>query len=321
MLANPINIHHRWQRIATALLLMSMAIGLASCVTTRQVEEIVKESNRTLFQSIDAEIVNSSAGLINSIDSRTVNGEAGLITSSEPRSGDAWKVEVERIESFISEHAEQKPMINALRLRQAWVLTVYRQDNLAEAAYDLIDASELHTDRDRAIYQLRNELIWRFMLTGNIRSVERAKMAMHRFDETNDGLPPGSEIRQYLEEMRAWISYMLTNARDDRNEMKSYLEDGLNRLADSIPDDDLKWLAEYKGKMTENDLQNMESLRLFRVRLRAIEVTRKYLDRKENLNCVSTGPNDPCEMQAGEMQIEPNWDDDKTRLLVEAASD
>jgi hypothetical protein len=264
------------------LLVACLAFLVISCATTAQVEEIVNKANMLTLAPLQLQVSNPQ--------------------SPDGSSAGSWQEEVARIDTFIEAHADQPTLTNQLRLRQAMLLMVNRQDNLALATFELIDPQYLTTSRDKALYDVHKELIWWFKSSSqplNHDGLTKAENALQTLDAVNDMLPPEDEIRQYLEETRAWIAFAIAGSLplaqiEKANDM---LETGLIRFASIVSDDDINWIKTNTG--TKMDTSVIP--RALRLRLRAPFVVEQYRER------------------AQEIGVEPQWESDAhTKSLLEA---
>jgi len=245
-----------------ALALTVLALTAPACVSSRQVEEIVDRSNAELLQPLP------------------------LVTESVD--GGGWQEEVGRIDAFIAAHGDQPTLIAPLRLRQALLLTVHGQDNLALATFDLVSPTALVTERDRALFALREDLVRWFKVSRTFAQTDPedttwARAALTRFDSENDPLPPGSEIRHYLEEMRAWICLALAKNQAREEEILALLESCLGRYAAQLTAEDLTRVRRYSNRLGADDPAVEVALegapRTLRLPLRSLTVVEEY--RKE----------------------------------------
>ena len=244
-------------RVALALVLIAAVSG---CATTRDVQEIVSRTNVAMIP-------------------------AQSLVQKDQTSGN-WTDENARIEAFIEANPTDEVTIAALRARQGMLLAVNKQDAYALMAFEQIkDPSQLVSARDRALYDLREHIVWWFKVSNQrfdgtpptaadkegSGDYAAAVRALDEYEPVCNGLPPGSGIRIYLEEMRAWIAVSYANNLTDQAIAQSALVNGLNRYAEQFTSDDLEWLE----KNLQSDPEKLPFLSLKR-RLRAKAVVSRY---------------------------------------------
>ena len=171
-----------------ALILMTILLVAVSCVTQTQVKEIVATSNAAM---IDVPALPQADG--DAVD------EARLNTA------------VERIETIIAAHPEQTVLINTLRVRQAMMLTVANKPEAAGIVWSKV--TKPATQRDEALYSLREKLVWWFGAAKAFKDedIEKGKQSIASIDAVNKTLPKGSNTRAYLQTMRAAIALAVAN--------------------------------------------------------------------------------------------------------------
>ena len=170
------------------LILVTILFFAVSCVTQTQVKEIVATSN---------------AAMIDVPDLPQADGDA----VDEAR----LKAAVERIETIITAHPEQTVLINTLRVRQAMMLTVANKPEAAGIVWSKV--TKPTTQRDTALYSLREELIWWFGAAKAFKDedIEKGQRYIANIDAVNKTLPKGSNTHAYLETMRAAIALAVAN--------------------------------------------------------------------------------------------------------------
>ncbi len=170
------------------LVLVVILLVAVSCATQAQVKEIVATSN---------------AAMIDVPDLPQADGDA----VDEAR----LKAAIERIEAIITAHPEQTVLINTLRVRQAMMLTVANKPAAAGIVWNQV--TKPTTQRDAALYSLREELVWWFGAAKSFKDedIERAKRYLANIDAVSKTLPKGANTRAYLETMRAAIALAVAN--------------------------------------------------------------------------------------------------------------
>jgi hypothetical protein len=244
-------------RVGLALLLIAVSSG---CATTRDVQDIVSRTNSAMIPT------------------------EAIVQKGEKRSD--WKGENARIEAFIEVNPTADVTNAALRVRQGMLLAINGQDVYAMMAFEQVkDPGQLVSMRDRALYDLHPHIVWWFKVSNErfdgtpptdadkegSGDYAAAYKALEDFRAVCNGLPPGSSIRIYLEEMRAWIAVSYVNNLTDEAIAQNALVEGLNRYAEQFTDDDLEWL----GKNLQVDADDLPFLSLKR-RLRAKTVVKQY---------------------------------------------
>lgn len=151
------------------------------------------------------------------------------------------------IDQYIVEHPDQKAANASLRIRQATIYLNQKQFNLAAAAFDAADRSQLFTDRDQALKELSPQLLWWYQTADkpNIPGAEmaRAEDAMQALEQQIAKRQRSPEIRDYLSEMRAWIGLKYFAALADRGKQKAVIEDTINEYAVIFTPADLGYLC------------------------------------------------------------------------------
>ncbi len=211
----------RFHRFSLASLLLTFALccALPGCATRRQVADIVARSNAALL-----------------------GGQFGLPNPESASGQPAWRDASERIDTFIAAHPDQPAATSPLRLRQAMLLLGAGQFHLAQAAFNLVSAGDLHTDRDLALKRSERTLLWWFAASTNATWSEadqaQANTALNQLLEEQSRLAPSPEIRDYLAEMRAWIGLAAAKQTTVKARARARLEDALNVYARIFTPDD-----------------------------------------------------------------------------------
>jgi hypothetical protein len=198
--------------------ILGVAVIQAGCVTTGKVRSIVETSNATI------------------IASSLVSGATELDPSAAR--ADDWKVEVDRIEQFIATHPDQPRTVNTLRVRQAIVLLSARQYNMARLALEQVEPDQLFSERDRAIYHLREHIVWWWRLGGSVSAAaltsddrDRARAAVQALAAEADNLDVTSGTRRFLEQMRMRIALRWARTLSSSNTARPILEEATARFA------------------------------------------------------------------------------------------
>jgi hypothetical protein len=206
-------------RSVVAVAALLLAVMATACATQGQVRQIIDDANAA-----------------------SISGDVGMQPAA---SGGDWRKAVAAIEAFIQSHPDQPDLTNPLRVREALVLCVHQQDNLAKAAFEQVDAQHLAaTPRERALYEARSVLPWWFKhSTSNISdpaSFQTGRVAMKTLAEAVKGLPAISDTRDYLTEMRARIALQLAHHLDDRPRAAEVLVEGMEGFAETIGETELR---------------------------------------------------------------------------------
>ena len=245
--------------IAGFLFLILIAGIVSGCVTQKQVRDIVAESNAAL---VTATIMGTAGADPTSLP------HPGLGTEAARSEHEPWMVPSAKIDAFIESYPDQKVTASALRVRQAMLLLVHEQYNLARTAFNMVEPQYLTTARDKALYNLHTHLIWWFrvsrspiMSLSELREADKALEALQAEGKTLDESPG---IRDYLAEMRVWIALLCARSITKKDKAKAYLEDGINNYAKIFPAEDLSGL-----KMASEPSDWNVSMQAVRRRLRA----------------------------------------------------
>jgi hypothetical protein len=223
---------------------------LSGCVTQQQVKAIVAESN--------AAMVSPSLNI------------------PEGEQGASWKEAVTKIDQLISSHPDQPVLVNHLRVRQAMLLTVNKQDSLAEACWKRIDGSALTTERDAALFANHACLVWWYKRASNAAPLDKqeslqAEGCIQGLSESLDGLETSS-IRIFLGTIRVQMDLKLLNsARINTPERKQAVVQGLTNALEAyvvlFSEEDIQWVRDHWESdvmpegMTLTDLRHASWLR------------------------------------------------------------
>ena len=179
------NVRHAASWLVVTVLVAALFAG---CATSNQVKSIVAESNAAMF-----------ATQLPDID---LGGEPGGANKpSDPA------VVSKKIDDFIAAHPDQKVATSALRVRQAMLLIVHGEYELARTAF--ADATELKTDRDKALKALSEPIIW-WWEHSQATALDDAQLVKSQehlgaFDLELSKVEASPDIHDLLAEMRARI--------------------------------------------------------------------------------------------------------------------
>lgn len=258
--------------LAKALIAGWMLMSVLACVTQREVRAVVAESNATM---IDAPSLPQL--------------EDGLTEGQK----EALKTAIARMDRLIEHNPNEKVLVNLIRVRQAMLLTVYREFGAAKEAWGKVDSKVgLPTGRDRALYELRDHFHWWFKKSvDSTFSIEvdrpQAGKAMKDFATQLESLPKQSDIAFYLETMRAMIVVKRANHTNisggDRLNVASMMVEALKRLAGRFDAEDHEWVKANIDKDQKAVDQPLSRLRA-RVWLRAAVRTYRQVADNKGLN-------------------------------------
>ena len=161
-----------------------------------------------------------------------------------------------RIDEFIAAHPELTPStVASLRIRQAVIYLDQKQYNLAAAAFDAADATQLSTARDQALKEVSSDLVWWYRTAplDNIPGAEmgRAQAVMESLKVQTAKRQDSPDVRDLLAEMRAWVGLKYFWALPSRAKQKAVLEDTVNEYAAIFTPADLAYLC-APSRATDN---------------------------------------------------------------------
>jgi len=198
----------------------------AGCATTKQVKSIVAESNAAMLATELPDLGFGGSPATKQVDTKTVAA---------------------KIDAFIAGHPDQKVAASALRVRQGVMYIASGQYELAHAAF--ADATELKTDRDKALKALEDPMIWwwqhaavDYWLKPPLKTAARNNL--EEFDKVIPKLNGSPEVRDRLAEMRFAMALHLAKDLQISEGMKTVFVDALNR---------------YGAIFTANDITNLKS--------------------------------------------------------------
>ena len=148
-----------------------------------------------------------------------------------------WKESVAEIEEFIARHPDEPQIVNALRIREAILLLCVGENNQGAAAFKEIDRMQLSSVRDKALFDIRQTLIWWYGIGGENGGFSRedtethAKKALDNLAAVADTLKGSASTKRLLEQMRVRIANRLASAMSEPSATRAVLEDALNRYA------------------------------------------------------------------------------------------
>jgi hypothetical protein len=228
------------------------AVLLVGCLTTKQVREIVATSNAELISpSLDLPGGNSTNG---------------------------WKDPVAKIDQLILQNQDQPTLVNHLRVRQAMLLTVYQQDNLARERWKQVDASALKTERDKSLHQSRDALVWwyrRAPVTDPLDPTEtgQGEAFVRQLSQTLNGVSDPN-LAFYLGTIRAQMNLRMLNDTTVANVQatQTQVANALEEYVGLFTSDEKAWLK--SGDPAE--LAEGDGIADFRRKVALAEMVKKY---------------------------------------------
>jgi len=223
----------------------SLVIGMilvtgTGCVSTKQVVEIVNSSNA---------MVASSA----------------LMVPGKEAEPDEWQRPVAELDLLIRENQNQPKLVNQLRFRQALILTVNQQNNLATARWKQVNFELLENERDIGLFQNRKALIWWYKRAPDFSRLEAedAKMAREFVDSISQKITSdsNSDLKFFLGTIRAQMEWRLANEAEGEQlanpqEISSGIASSLDNYLSLFSEADKSWLRSESRR----DLNGVSSL-------------------------------------------------------------
>ena len=170
------------------LVTLVLVAGILSCATAKDVRKIVAQSNAAMIAGPPLD-------------------KAGVASS------DTWREAVAQIDRIITENPDQKTLVCHLRIRQAMLLTVYQQGNLAEQRWKMVEDCALTTERDKNLYANWDALVWWYKRAPNpniFDDTEKGKAInfMEKLGTSIDNTD-SHELQVYLATLRAQMALKL----------------------------------------------------------------------------------------------------------------
>lgn len=208
------------------ILALGVSLFLAAgCITTQQVSEIVVSSNAAMI----------SPGL-------NVPGSESL---------GAWEEPVAQIDQLILQNEDQPTLVNHLRVRQAMLLTVNKQNNLAAERWKQVNSTALKTERDKTLYQNRNALVWWYVRAPDMESLDPAEQDdvrsyVSQLDQSLNNIKD-PDLKFYLGTVRAQMNYRVLNDADVATDVlqtqtSEKIAGALDNYFQLFSDEDKTWL-------------------------------------------------------------------------------
>ncbi len=212
-------------------LIACATILLQGCATTQEVKTLVESSNRAIIGLVES---------ANDEQLARLSGDVSLDTDGS--TGSDWQRSVERIDQFIVANPQSREINNALRVRQASILMMARQLNLAEAVFAEVEPGIVLNPRDRAVYEARDALLLWYRLSGPGRraldGADQAAIRRHLGDLASavDDLDEALAVRRYLEQVRVRMALRLARSQTDARGLLDELQPALNRYGATFDD-------------------------------------------------------------------------------------
>ena len=236
-------------RSAVVTALAAAILLVDGCATQHQTKDVVTESNAALLAAS------------RQLQPDGANG-GGTVD---------WQSASSKIDALIAAHPDQRATNGALRVRQGVLLLANRQYYLAQAAFNA--ATDLKTDRDKALKALSPWLVWCYQHSAdptlNPLQREKAREALSAFDAEIGAVRASPDIRDFLAEMRAYIGLKLASEEQGDAKRATFI-DTLNRYSEIFTPEDLDALAQGNLKSDSSAVTITE-----RRRLRALAVIAK----------------------------------------------
>lgn len=170
-----------------AILALSLILpGLVGCATKAQVEQL----NLAIAHSMVPDVP-------------SVRADGSTISSS------GWEATSRKIDAFIQANPKSTVTIKALRMKQAMLLLRHQKFAMARAAFNEVKDPNGLYDRDKALWNLRDHLLWwyetdRLSAPDYDRSTQASKAIGDQITSLSSK-PENTEIRDVLAWMRAYI--------------------------------------------------------------------------------------------------------------------
>ncbi|MDY6954040.1 MAG: hypothetical protein SWE60_21255, partial [Thermodesulfobacteriota bacterium] len=90
----------------------------------------------------------------------------GVDPAGEGSGISGWQESVASIEAFIVRHRDEPEITNALRVKEAVLLLSVGEHHLGAAAFNEVDSTHLSNEHDKALFDVRETLIWWYGIGG-----------------------------------------------------------------------------------------------------------------------------------------------------------
>jgi len=255
------------------------------CVTQRQVEQIVAQSNAAMVVPV-------------------------IDKAGEPPSV-GWQETVAKLDQLVAAHSDQPVLVNHLQVRAAMVLTVNQQDSLAQRRWQEVDGQMLKTERDKALFDLHPVLLWWYHrapiadpLSGQ--EINLAQAHRQRIDTQLESLQ-SPDIRIFLGTIRAQVALKSHNSQavdtpQQRQAVAAALARDLKAYVDLFAQDDLQWVQ--ANKTTPKTVEDLK-LHALRDRIWLREMVIEFKNTAEALLASLDSQGDPIVDPQGRTVLDP----------------
>jgi len=239
-----------------------------ACTTTDQVKELIVSSNAAMVSS-------------------------SLMAPGETAKPNQWQQPVADLDQLIAQNEDQATLVNHLRVRQAMILTVHQQDNLATARWKQVSEQALQTERDLGLFKHSEALVWWYKRADKVNPFDQSEVnkVQSFVSRLNDSLATVSnpDLAFYLGTVMTQMRYRLLGQRDVSSQEKQQQtqEDmtlWLQNYIDLFSDDDKAWLNSYSRKdldgISTADASNIAD---FRRRASLSEMVRSFCELSDDL--------------------------------------
>ncbi len=212
---------------------------LSGCATQRQVKKIVAESNAAMVSPY-------------------------LNKAGAPQ-GPGWKEAIAHMDRLIEAQSDQPVLVNHLRVRQAMLLTVHIQDQLALYRWKLVVDTHLTTERDRALHKRSDALVWWYKRATDHNPLStndqvKAKDYITTMDESIAGLTT-YDLKIYMSTLRAQMALKVHNSTPtqgpdapDKQKTANALAGDLKVYIDSFSETDRNWVESNRTALASADI-------------------------------------------------------------------
>ena len=237
---------------ALTLIITALLFVQTGCATRKDVKEIVDSSNALILTS-------------------TLSSDLPGVDAAGKSGSGNWKKSVAKIEEFITQNPDRPRINNTLRMREAVLLISAKQWNQASVALEEIDPKHLSKERDKALYEARESILWWYRIGGESpdglpkKEVARGRTALINLAGVADKLKKISSTRRLLEQMRVRIAMRLARTYRRPEHVRPILEDGLERYAAQFEESEhaliQKWHKEKMKVVSETAV--LENIRWY----------------------------------------------------------
>lgn len=263
---------HRW-----LWLFASCALFLNGCISSKEVKDIVRDSN---YQMLLA----SAPGF-----------ETKLATNPQEGNPAGSDEAAARINAFLEAHQDDPTMANALRVRQTLLYLNQRAFALADSAFKQIDAKTPLSPRDQALVAAYPDLRWwaeyahTAELTFSITHKEKALEHINSLEQQATRLVAAPDLRDYFLEMRAWIGLKLGLATVNNPDFtKDIIQSAINLWAATFSTDELTLLNSTNFKNVKP--LDLSTRRVLRARVLLMKLAASMHSAREASLAASTPP-------------------------------